>query len=160
MPAEPVPSGGEALGRSRGGFGTKVHVRCDRKGRSLCFHLTGGEAADYKALPVLLDLWSVRRAGPGRPRRRPERLAGDRGYSNRYVRDDLRRRRIGAVIPQPLGQRPRFLLDRAAYRERNVVERLVGRLKPFRRVATRYEKRAANYLAMLQIAAIVLWLKV
>jgi hypothetical protein len=59
----------------------------------------------------------VRRGGPGRPRRRPERLVADRAYSNRHVRGDLRRRRIGAVIPQPRGQRPRFLLDRAAYRE-------------------------------------------
>lgn len=135
-------------------------MRCDRGGRPLCFHLTGGEAADYKALPHLLDRWSVRRAGSGRPRRRPERLAGDRAYSNRHVRGDLRRRKIGAVIPQPRGQRPRFQFDRHAYRERNVVERLVNRLKQFRRIATRYEKRAANYLAMLQIAAILLWLKV
>ena len=108
---------------------------------------------------MLLDRWAVRRAGPGRPRQRPERLVGDRAYSNRHVRGDLRRRRIGAVIPQPKGQRPRFLLDRTAYRERNVIERLVGRLKQFRRVATRYEKRAANYLARLQTAAIVLWLR-
>ena len=152
--------GGEALGRSRGGFSAKVHVRCDRAGRPLCLRLTGGEAADDKLLPALLDGWSVRRAGPGRPRRRPGRLAADRAYGNRHARADLRRRGIGAVIPQPGGQRPRFLLDRAAYRERNAVERLVGRLKQFRRVATRYEKRAANYLAMLQLAAIVLWLKV
>ena len=148
----------QALGRSRGGFSTKVHLRCDRAGRPLCFHLTGGEAADYKAVPFLLDRWSVRRPGPGRPRRRPERLVADRAYSNRHVRGDLRRRRIGAVIPQPRGQRPRFLLDRAAYRERNVGERLVGRLKQFRRIATRYEKLAANYQAMLTLAAITLWL--
>jgi len=146
------------LGRSRGGFSTKVHVRCDRTGRPLCFHLTGGEAADYKALPLLLDGWRVRRPRPGRPRQRPARLAADRGYSNRHVRDDLRRRRIGAVIPQPRGQRPRFLFDRAAYRERNVGERLVGRLKQFRRIATRYEKLAANYQAMVGLAAITLWL--
>jgi transposase len=84
----------------------------------------------------------------------------DRGYSNGFVRGELRRRGIGSVIPQPSGQHPRFLLDRAAYRERNLVERLVGRLKQCRRVATRYEKRAANYLAMLHIAAISLWLQV
>jgi transposase len=69
------------------------------------------------------------------------------------------RRRIGAAIPQPRGRRPRSLLDRAAYRERDVVERLVSRLKQFRRAATRCEKRAANYLAMPQLAAILLWLR-
>ena len=76
------------------------------------------------------------------------------------MRGDLRRRRIGAVIPQPRGQRPRFPLDRAAYREHNVVERLVGRLKQWRRIATRYGKRAANYPATLHLAAIQIWLQV
>jgi transposase len=89
---------------------------------------------------------------------RPERIAGDRGYSSRPVRDDLRRRRIGAVISQPRNQRPCALLDRAAYRRRNFVERLINRLKQSRRIATRYEKLAANYLAMLTLAAIRLWL--
>jgi transposase len=84
----------------------------------------------------------------------------DRSYSNQHVRILLRRRGIGSVIPQPKNQRPRFLLDPQAYRARNQVERLVGRLKQCRRIATRYEKRAANYLAMLQIAAIMLWLQV
>ena len=116
-------------------------------------------ARPYKALPPLLDRWQVRRGGRGRPRRRPERLLADRAYSNRFVREGLRRRGIGSVIPQPRGQRPRHLLDEAAYRERNTIERLVGRLKQFRRIATRYEKRAANYLAMPHIAASVLWLR-
>jgi transposase len=83
----------------------------------------------------------------------------DRGYSNRHVRSLLRRRGIGSVIPQPNNQRPRFLLDPQAYRARNQTERLVGRLKQCRRIATRYGKHAANYLAMLQIA-IMLWLQV
>ncbi len=131
-----------------------------RAGRPLAFRLTGGEAADYGLLPALPDGWSARRPGPGRPRRRPERPAAGRAYSNRFVRDGLRRRRIGVAIPRPRRRRPRFAPDRRAYRERDVVERLVARLKRFRRAATRYEKRAANHLAMLRIAAIVLWLRV
>lgn len=142
-----------------GGLSIEVHLRRDRKDRPLRFHLTGGEAAD-KAIPLLPDGWSVRRAGPGRPRRRPERLVADRAYGDRHVRDGLRRRRIGVAIPRPRRRRPRFAPDRRAYRERDVVERLVARLKRFRRAATRYEKRAANHLAMLRIAAIVLWLRV
>ena len=97
--------------------------------------------------------------GPGRPRLRPERLVADRAYSNAAVRADLRRRGIGSVIPQPSSQRPAALIDWAAYRHRNVVERLVGRLKQFRRVATRYEKLADNYLAMAHIAAIRLMIR-
>jgi transposase len=84
----------------------------------------------------------------------------DRSYSNRYVRHDLRRRGIGSVIPQPNGQHPCALIDWQAYAQRNQVERLVGRLKQCRRIATRYEKRAANHLAMLQIDAIMRWLQV
>jgi transposase len=86
------------------------------------------------------------------------RLAGDKAYSNRQARGHLRRHGIGAVIPQPKNQRPCALLDRTAYRQRNRVERLVNRLKQFRRIATRYEKHAANYLAMLTLAAVILWL--
>jgi transposase len=127
-------------------------------GKPITFALTGGERSEAEALPALLGTGAVKRLGPGRPRLRPERVAGDRGYSSRAVRQDLRRRRIGAVIPQPRNQRPCALMDRAAYRRRNVVERLINRLKQHRRIATRYEKLAANYLAMLTLAAIRLWL--
>jgi transposase len=70
----------------------------------------------------------------------------------------LKERRIGAVIPTKCDAVPDPAFDRAAYRERNVVERLINRLKQHRRIATRYEKRAANYLAMLTITCILLWL--
>jgi transposase len=146
------------LGRSRGGFSTKVHVRAEGGGKPIAFALTGGERPELEALPAVLDAGAIKRAGPGRPRLRPERVAGDRGYSSRAARRDLRRRRIGAVIPQPSNQRPCALMDWVAYRKRNAIERLIGRLKQNRRIATRYEKRAANYLAMLTIAAIRLWL--
>jgi transposase len=89
---------------------------------------------------------------------RPDRVAGDKGYSSATTRRYLKERRIGAVIPTKSNEVPNPAFDRAAYRERNVVERLINRLKQFRRVATRYEKRAANYQAMLILAAIVLWL--
>lgn len=111
-----------------------------------------------KYVEELFARGAVRRPGRGRPRVRPQRVAGDKGYSYRAVRRSLRRRGIGAIIPTRKDQRrnPRF--DRAAYRQRNRVERLINRLKQFRRVATRYEKRACNYLAMVTLAAITLWL--
>ena len=74
------------------------------------------------------------------------------------IRRSLRRRGIGAVIPTKKNERPSPRFDRAAYRERNVVERTINRLKQFRRIATRYEKRAVYYLGMLTLAAIFLWL--
>lgn len=100
----------------------------------------------------------IRRLGPGRPRLKPDRIAGDKAYSSNAIRASLRRRGIGDVIPTRDNEKRRSDFDREAYRQRNIVERLIGRLKQCRRIATRYEKRAANYLAMVQIAAILLWL--
>ncbi len=157
----PVPKGGsaaEALGRSRGGFTTKIHLRCERNGRPMVFVVTGGERHEQSVLPVLMEQGAVKRPGRGRPRIRPDRVAGDKGYSSSSVRRYLKERRIGAVIPTKADQPPDPAFDRVAYRERNVVERLINRLKQFRRIATRYEKRARNYHAMITIAAIMLWL--
>jgi transposase len=119
--------------------------------------LTSGERHEQPVLPALMERGAVKREGRGRPRVRPEAVAGDKGYSSPTVRRYLRERRIWAVIPTKADEAPDPEFDRAAYRERNVVERLINRLKQWRRVATRYEKRAANYLAMLTIAAILLW---
>jgi transposase len=86
---------------------------------------------------------------------------GDRGYSYPTVRRLLARRGVRAVIPRRSDQQPgdgrHAPFDRRAYRERNRVERLVNRLKQSRRVATRYEKRAVHYVAMLTLAAVLLW---
>ncbi len=120
--------------------------------------LTSGERHEQPVLPTLMEWGAVKRQGRGRPRIRPDRVAGDKGYSSPTVRRYLKERRIGTVIPTKSDEAPDPAFDRAAYRERNVVERLINRLKQWRRIATRYEKRAANYLAMLMVAAIVLWL--
>lgn len=88
-----------------------------------------------------------------RRRRRPDAVAGDRGYSYPRIRAWLSRRGIEAVIPTRRDQ-PRAWLDRKKYRRRNVVERCIGWLKECRRVATRYEKLATHYLAILKLAMI------
>ena len=98
------------------------------------------------------------REGPGRPRLRPEAVAGDRGYSFPSLRACLRRRGVKAVIPTRKDQPPQPRFDKDSCRERNAVERLFGRLKARRRIATRYEKLAATYRAMLTLAAILEWL--
>jgi transposase len=148
----------EALGRSRGGFSTKLHLRAERGGKPVIVVLTCGERHEQSILPALMEGGAVKRAARGSPRIRLEGVAGDKGYSSRKARHFLRGRRIAAVIPTKADQGPLPNFDRAAYRERNVVERLINRVKQFLRVAMRYEKRAANYLAMVTIAAILLWL--
>ena len=109
-------------------------------------------------MPDLLDRGAVRRPCGGRPRLRPRRAAGDKGYSSETVRRSLRRRGIGAVIPTRSDQRRRPRFDRAAYRERNVVERLFNRLTQYRAIATRSDKRKELDHAGLTFAAILLWL--
>jgi hypothetical protein len=117
----------EALGRSRGGFGTKVHVRAEGRGKPLLFVLTGGERHEQTVFEMLMEPGAVRRVGRGRPRIRPERLVGDKGYSTDKVRGYLRRRGIGVVIPYRADQPARSSFDRCTYRERNRIERLVNR---------------------------------
>lgn len=97
-------------------------------------------------------------SGSGRPRVRPQRVCGDKGYSSREICSYLRRRGIRYTIPRKTNERLKGRFDRAVCRRRNLVERTINRLKQFRRIATRYEKKAENYLAMLHIGSILLWL--
>jgi transposase len=154
----PAASGGEALGRSQGGFSTKLHLRAEGNGGPITAVLTGGERHEQIALEAVLDGGAIPRRGRGRPRLRPRRVAGDKGYSSPTARRRLRQRGIVPVIPTKRDQPRQANFDRDAYRRRNLVERLVNRLKQFRRIATRYEKRAENYLAMVVIGMIRLWL--
>ena len=94
----------------------------------------------------------------GRPRKRPQRLVADKAYGSRAFRQFLRRRGIRITLPRKANERRRGSFDKAVYRERNQVERFFNRLKQNRRIATRYEKRAINYLAMITIACILMWL--
>jgi transposase len=149
----------EALGYSKGGFSTKIHLRCEGQGQPVTFLLTVGQRNESVMFEQLMEQGAVKRVGRGRPRLRPDRVAGDKGYTGRRIRTYLQRRGIGAVIPR-LANEPRrgTRFDRQRYRQRNRIERAFNRLKQFRRIATRYEKRAENYLTMLTIAAILLWL--
>lgn len=153
MDGEPAD---HALGRSRGGFGTKLTMVTDGNGTLLAVGAAAGQAHESRQLQPVLEAVRLRRSGRGRPRRRPKRLAGDKGYSHRFVRAYLRKRGIGAVIPrrkdQPRRGPDRF--DREAYRRRNVIERCVNLLKENRRSGTRYEKLAVNYVALVKLAGL------
>lgn len=126
----------------------------------MTYVLTPGERHDTVAFEELMEGGAVKRAGRGRPRRKPGRVVGDRSYAARRVRLYLRRRGIRYTIPHKSnelhGSKAKF--DKELYKLRNRVERLFNRLKQFRRIATRYEKRGENYKAMLTIASILLWL--
>jgi transposase len=145
----------EALGRSQGGFGTKVHLRAEGGGKPMVFVLTAGQRHEQVIFRELMEVGEVKRPGRGRPKSRPKQVVADKAYNSGKVHRYLRQRRIGIVIPR---QRHREEFDEHLYMERNRIERLINRLKQFRRVATRYEKQSANYFAILTLAAIVIWL--
>lgn len=160
----------EGLGRSRGGLSTKVHLLADSECRPLARGTTAGQRHDSVAFEPLMARLRIRRRGPGRPRTRPGRLLADKAYSNQAIRSHLRRRRIKAVIPEKRDQQkarvgkgsaggrpPGF--NPEAYKQRNTAERVVNRLKAFRAVAMRTDKREFVYNGTVDVAAIKIWLR-
>ena len=148
----------EALGWSKSGFSPKIHLRCDGNGLPITFLLTVGERHEAVVFESLMAQGAVKRPGAGRPRLRPLRVVGDKGYSSGSIRRYWRRRGIRLTIPRKDNERRRGKFDKAIYRQRNWVERCFNRLKQLRRIATRYEKKVENYQAMLTLASILLWL--
>jgi transposase len=128
------------------------------RGKPLTLLLTAGQRHEAPQFEALLEHGTVQRTGRGRARRKPQRVVGDRGYSSGQIRRYCQRKHIRHTIPWRCNEKRRGRFDRAAYKRRNVVERCINRLKQFRRVATRYEKLAVNYRAMVTLAAIMLWL--
>ena len=123
-----------------------------------------------RSFQTVLELVSIDRLGPGRPRSRPDWVLADKAYSSKAHRDYLAGRGIKAAIPikddqaaarrkkGPRGGRPPSF-DRERYRVRNTVERAINKLKQFRRVATRYDKLLVNFMGFVKLAAIAIWLK-
>lgn len=121
--------------------------------------ITAGEAHESPRLIPLVDSINVRSSGA--PKRRPEKLAGDKGCSSKDNRRDLKTRRIISVLAHRDNEsgRDEETFDREAYRERNIIERLIGWMKELRRIATRYEKLGVHYLGMLKLGMIQQYLK-
>jgi transposase len=138
-----------ALGRSRGGFTSKIHCLADARGRPIAFHLTPGETHDSKAYKALIDL----------PERVPDALLGDRAFDNNEIRDDLAERGIEAVIPSKANRKVAIPYDETKYRDRNRIERFFGHIKINRALATRYDQLAETFLATLCIASARYWIK-
>jgi transposase len=122
--------------------------------------LTPGQRHEAMVFEQLMETGAVKRRGPGRPKRRPHRIVGDKGYSSRRIRRYARQHGIRITIPRKRNEGHTGPFDRAVSRLRNRIERLINRCKQCRRLATRDEKRAANYQTMWLIAATILWLGV
>ena len=142
---------GQALGRSRGGFSTKIHLKTDFDGLPLAFHLTGGEASDSRNFEILLDI------GPDIT---PRAVLGDKGYDARANRQAARRRGICPAIPyrENAAAKPAFF-PRILYKGRARIEQGVGKIKRFKRIALRCEKTAQNFAAFISLACTFILVK-
>lgn len=142
----PAPKGekNQAIGRSRGGRTTKIHALTDEQCRPIAFLLTGGQVADCTAAEALLE------AMPDCPI-----LHGDKGYDTNAIRRQVEERGAMPNIPPKANRRWKSCFSPFLYRGRNAIERMFGRLKDFRRIATRYHRLATNFLAAVCLAATV-----
>jgi transposase len=160
----------EGLGHSRGGLTSKIHLLADRRCRVLARVTGAGNRHDSLAFEPVMSRLRIPRPGPGRPRTRPARLLGDKAYSNAAIRSYLRRRHIMTTIPEPAdqirnrrargtrgGRPPAF--NPTAYKDRNVAERAINKLKDFRAVATRLDKRDYIWRGTVDAATIRIWLR-
>jgi len=134
----------QAIGRSRGGRTTKIHALADDQCRPIAFLLTGGQVADCSAADLLLERM------PASPI-----LSGDKGYDTNAIRNKVEGKGTMPNIPPKVNRRWKNCFSPFLYRDRNAIERMFGRLKDFRRIATRYDRSATNFLAAVCLAAAV-----
>ena len=136
----------QAVGRSRGGRNTKIHAIADAKGRLLSILLTGGEAHDCPPASRLI-----------RRTKAAKKLLGDKAYDSAELRQWMKRRGTKAVVPNRSNRKQPFRFDKKAYKQRHRVENAFCRLKDFRRIATRYDRLARNFLASVCLVAAIVW---
>lgn len=160
---DPQEPDDHALGRSRGGFSTKIHLLCDGHGLPLHFHLTPGQTHDSIVLDELLEAADATLLDEAGQRIAwPVALGGDKGYRADWIDQYLLRLGITPVIPSRENEdrsKRTIPFDKKLYRRRNIVERLIGWLKESRRILTRYEKTAKNFAGMIRLAFIRQYLK-
>ena len=136
------------LGRSRGGLTTKIHAVVDAQGLPIRLSLTAGQAHDAPAAYDLLDRLAPRTI-----------VLGDKAYDAGSIRDLIESQGAVPNIPAKSNRKWKPCFSKTLYRQRNLVERFFSKLKHFRRIATRYDKLAENFLAMVKLASMRLWLR-
>jgi len=136
------------MGRSRGGLTTKIHALVDANGLPIILKLTPGQAHDGRSAADMLD-----GLGEG------QILLADRAYDSNALREAMDQRGAWACIKPMPNRKTIPAFSSFLYRHRNLVERFFNRLKHFRAIATRFEKHAENYLALVKLAAIKIWLR-
>ncbi|RWO24871.1 MAG: IS5 family transposase [Mesorhizobium sp.] len=137
----------QALGRSRGGLSTKIHMAVRGLGCPVRFTLTAGQKGDAPQAAILIE---------GLP---AEVVMADTAYDADHLRQAIAAKGAVAIIPNNPSRSLKYPLDKHLYAQRHLVECCFSKLKQFRRVATRFEKTARNYRAVVTLAAIVLWLR-
>jgi transposase len=137
----------QALGRSRGGFSTKIHINVDALGNPLSFVLTGGQSHDVTQASSLLSGW------------RSDFVIADKGYDADYVIALIEASGAVPVIPAKANRKQARSYDAHLYRERHVVECFINKIKHYRRIFSRFDKLARRYLGFLRFAATLIWLR-
>jgi transposase len=143
----PKKHGAQALGRSRGGFGSKVHCVADALGNPIAFTVTGAEQADITQAHALLEKAIGAQA-----------ITADKGYDSDALVSAIQDHGAQANIPPRSNRKTPRAYDLHCYNARHLIENLFARLKQFRRIATRFEKLARNFAAMVTLACICVWL--
>jgi transposase len=136
------------MGRSRGGLTSKIHAVVDANGLPVQLGLTPGEAHDNRLCPELLTGLQPK-----------SMLLADRGYDADWIRALVKQQGAWANIPSKRNRKEPIFFSPYLYRARNLVDRFFNKIRQCRRIATRYDKLAANYLAFIKLAAIRLWLR-
>ena len=139
----------QALGRSRGGFTTKVHLRCNAAGLPIGVVLTAGEAHDVTAYDALME---QRDSDPGA-------MLADKGYDSDAIRHDLQDRGSAPEIPTKSNRKVQHAVSKRLYRLRSRIECFIGHLKEQRRIATRYDKTATSFLGFVLLGCFRLWIR-
>ncbi len=139
--------GQQSLGRSRGGHSTKIHLATDALGNAIRFILTGGLRNDITEAETLLENLF------------PDDLIADKGYDSDKFVLLLRKKDVAVVIPSKINGKTQREIDLDLDKERHLIECCIGKLKHFRRVFSRFDKLAKNYLSFVQFASTIVWLR-
>jgi transposase len=148
-PGEETAEQNQALGRSRGGFSTKIHLRCNAAGLPIGVVLSGGEAHNVTAYEELMEQRDSD----------PDAMLADKGYDSDAIRHDLRDSGATPEIPTRSNRKVKYSISKPLYALRSRIECFIGHLKEQRRIATRYDKLATSFVGFVLLGCIRIWVR-